>query len=760
MRNHALKADNFFTYNKYDKALPHYLYLVEHDTSSFDYNFKTGMCYMYLPTHKNESVNYFLRASRHFGKDTIPDLYYYLGAACQRANLFDEALNSFLRLKKLLGLNEDLLDLEKRIEACRQGIAYMAHPTNAEVTNLGPNVNSDYPDYSPVLSPDESLLIFTSKRKGTTGGRMTDDFYYYEDVYFSRRLNDDEWNTSSKIDSSFRQNALLFFLFSKAENISQINTNDHDACISMSPDGKKLFLLRGGNVYSAEYKDSKWEKPVKVSKFSDDQKDQEPSLTISADGKKSFIISDRPGGYGGKDIYVANLLPNGTWGPMENLGPVINTELDEESPFIRADTLYFSSQGHNSMGGYDVYKSVLTNGVWSEPHNLGAPINTGGDDLFLILNKKGDGAFYASEGTNSYGDLDIYSVDFGEENPMIQLKVAAFANEPLSRVPATVHITNRTQNNDSTLTSSAGNPSTFILKSGTLLNLEFSPAGYKSHLFSLQLPRVKKTSNLLVEAEIKLIRNRSGKVIGQQSTIYEIRKSLKAKFLTDSALADRRDRKAYWEKVVQSSDTNKIKIVSFTDYIDSTKAYPVDTTAIFALDTKPQTHTADKDIHTHSSDQDLHKQHPDSALTKVVHTGAPTGIAAGSGFPGTDSTSKNEFKCRPILFDFMKASIHSQDIAELKKIIAYMKQNPESRMKVEGYTDSKGSDAYNIGLSQRRAQAATGYFISQGISSKRITGIGHGKSNPAAPNEKPDGTDNPEGRKLNRRVECTIQNNK
>ncbi|HXC03952.1 MAG TPA: hypothetical protein VNZ86_04320, partial [Bacteroidia bacterium] len=229
IRRHARLAEDNITYSRYDKALPHYQYLLSQDSTNFDWNFKAGICYLFLPAHKDESVNCFRRASKAQIKDTVPDLYYYLGITCQRTNRFDEALSAFHTLERLVGNDVGLVSLQTHIDACLHGKELMLHPGPVEITNLGPEVNSDYPDYAPVISPDEATLIFTSKRKGSTGGKTTEDFYYYEDVYISHRVHDDEWTRSSKMDSSFKHIPFLKHLFSRAEKIPQVNTSEHDA---------------------------------------------------------------------------------------------------------------------------------------------------------------------------------------------------------------------------------------------------------------------------------------------------------------------------------------------------------------------------------------------------------------------------------------------------------------------------------------------------------------------------------------------------
>jgi Tol biopolymer transport system component len=145
----------------------------------------------------------------------------------------------------------------------------------------------------------------------------------------------------------------------------------------------------------------------------------ETSACYSADGEIIFFSSDRPGGYGGKDLYFVKKLSNGKWGKPFNLGPTINTEYNEDAPFVSpsGEEIYFSSEGHKNMGGYDVFKSSYDEkGEFSEPENMGAPINTVGDDIFFVINTNGSAAYMSSEREGGYGAQDIYKITFEDNN--------------------------------------------------------------------------------------------------------------------------------------------------------------------------------------------------------------------------------------------------------------------------------------------------------------------------------------------------------
>ncbi|PJA09601.1 MAG: hypothetical protein COX70_01355 [Flavobacteriales bacterium CG_4_10_14_0_2_um_filter_32_8] len=288
----------------------------------------------------------------------------------------------------------------------------MASPVKAKIENLGNAINSRGGDYAPSISADGRTMIFTSRRSDTKGGEVdkAGDFKYFEDIYISI------WDS---IDNSW----------GKARPIEgNLNTEGHDACLSISPDGNSIYIYRNdGGAYIGDIFVSKkslssgsWglpvplEKPINTSYF-------ESSACLSADGNKLYFVSEREGkksdAQGKGDIYVSERLTRTTWSEPKNLGPIINTPDDEISVFIHPDgkTLFFSSKGHLSIGGLDIFMSKLQDdGSWSKPENLGYPINTIDDDVHFILSLDGKTAYYSAVKGEGLGERDIYKIDLSE----------------------------------------------------------------------------------------------------------------------------------------------------------------------------------------------------------------------------------------------------------------------------------------------------------------------------------------------------------
>ncbi|EMR03593.1 Root adhesin [Cesiribacter andamanensis AMV16] len=384
------------------------------DPGHVEANYMTGLTYQQT-INKDRSARYFLRV---YQKDPNYryDLLYSIGRGFQYGQKFEEALNYYNQYKQktLSDVNYrgkdkiQLRDVERRIEECKNGLEYAKNPKHYAIVNVSAKVNSIWPDYGPVLNEDETILIFTSRRQEDNLNENVDsDNFYFEDIFYSEKVNG-EWTA--------------------AKNIKEpVNDMYHNSNLSLSADGNTLYVYRydnGGDIfYSTKEKDGSWSMPQPLSEYINSSF-AEKSVSVSKDGSLMFYSSDRPGGLGGLDIYMSRKDAKGKWSRSENLGPIINTEFDDESPFIHYDgkTLYFSSRGRKGMGGYDIYKSVYdsTAKQWTEPINLGYPINTPDEDVFFVATKDGKRGYYASVRDDGQGYTDIYMVNFfpdGEPQP-------------------------------------------------------------------------------------------------------------------------------------------------------------------------------------------------------------------------------------------------------------------------------------------------------------------------------------------------------
>lgn len=409
-KNNIEKGDEFFEKGAvfYKLALDPYLAANKFNPNNALLNYKIGKCYLYS-NYKLKSIPY-LEKALSLNPNVDLQLHFVLAKAYHLDMQWDKAIQEFKMFLQTIGKGDEFNELKeevnKHIEECNTGKEMVKHPVRVFIDNAGPEINTQYSDYGPVISADESIMLFTSRRPNTTGGQIDPMINeYFEDIYVSTKKGN-KWTPAVNIGAP-------------------INTNDHDANSGLSADGQKFLIYIGknnGDLYEAELKGESWSKPEHMNKNINTDF-HESSACYSPDGKSVYFVSDKPdGGFGSRDIYVSVKDEKGRWGKAVNLGNVVNTKYGEEGVFMHPDgkTIYFSSQGHKTMGGYDIFKSVYENGKWSEPENLGYPVNTPDDDVFFVISASGKHGYYASFNANGYGEKDIYMITFlGPEKEMI-----------------------------------------------------------------------------------------------------------------------------------------------------------------------------------------------------------------------------------------------------------------------------------------------------------------------------------------------------
>jgi tetratricopeptide (TPR) repeat protein len=446
------EAETFFENENYTAALALYMQMDSIDKGdNANTKFKIGYCYLYAPTYKTKSIPYFEAAVKSVSnnyemgeikeKDAPYSTYYYLAKAYHLNYEFDKAIEMYEKYKSGIELNEktqaEIAEITHDIETCNNAKELIKSPIKVIVTNLGEGINSKYADYSPIVSLDEETLIFTTRRKGGSTDRIEPNGLYFEDIFVSE-AKDEKWQA--------------------AKSISQkINSQGHEATINLSADGLKLLVYKddagNGNIYISEFKNNEWQELEYIS-APINSASWETHACFSSDNRTLYFTSNRSGGYGGRDIYKCLRLPNGEWGPAENLGPIINTPYDEDGVFIHPDgqQIFFSSKGHKSMGGFDIFTSYIgdeANGYWTAPKNYGYPVNTPDDDVFFVTTADGLRGYYSSDKEGGYGEKDIYMIKFPEFEPRdITVLVGKIINNTKEDISSSKIYLINTKNND------------------------------------------------------------------------------------------------------------------------------------------------------------------------------------------------------------------------------------------------------------------------------------------------------------------------
>ena len=406
-------AEAFFNAGNFDGALKGYTELIAIEPNYTEINYLLGYCHLITNVKKAKAVGFFESSLKE--KNPKKETHYFLGLAYMHAERWDDAIQSYETYKVSSSHSKVIRDfpsVERQIEMCNNAKKIISeHRLNVTFKNLGKTINSIHEDYNPFVSASRTTLVFTSRRKGNMGGLIEELGAYAADVYFSF------WKDTAWI---------------KAKNAgASINTDWDEESVGLSADGRTMLVYLDNidflsDIATATLKGKTWQKLTSVGS-SVNTKHFETGATITLDGSTIYFASDRKDTKVGSELYVAKRNENGEWGQSINLGPVINTLYDESTPFISMDgkTLYFSSKGHNTMGGFDIFRSTLDDSTasWSKPENIGYPINNADDNLYFSMTGNQRYAYVSAVREEGFGDMDIYQVTYNDtiDHPFLAL---------------------------------------------------------------------------------------------------------------------------------------------------------------------------------------------------------------------------------------------------------------------------------------------------------------------------------------------------
>lgn len=406
-KNTLLLLDGFFK-----KSLIVADKLLEMEPKNANFNYRKGYALLKAVGGHKEAIPYLEIAIKETSKiydvfspkeeNSSVDSYFYLGRCYHLEGNIPKARENYqLFQNKAPNVSELLPKVELMLTQCEIAEQFLEYPKDYEMINLGETINSSAPEHSPVISLDGQALYFTSRRlredKSNEDIINPKDNMHMEDIYVSYKMNGKDWEKPELMDFCLPER--------------------NEATVAVSTDERFIYAFKddagNGDIFYSEFKDSRFKdlQPLETEGLNTDA--WEPHLSVSPDGRIKFFSSDREGGYGGRDIYRIIKLPNGEWSQPQNLGPTINTKYDEDSPFISVDnkTLYYSHNGNLSMGGFDVFVTVLSDeNEWSDPINLGYPLNSMGDDIYYTTTADGLTGYLSSYRANGIGEKDIYEI--------------------------------------------------------------------------------------------------------------------------------------------------------------------------------------------------------------------------------------------------------------------------------------------------------------------------------------------------------------
>jgi outer membrane protein OmpA-like peptidoglycan-associated protein/tetratricopeptide (TPR) repeat protein len=844
------KARKQLSLGEYIDAKKSYNELLNMDKTNKEYYFEAGLAYYNSGVEKEKSVDYFENCLKNSQQDTIGEVFYYLGRSYQFVERFEDAITQYKNFKEFVKSNKQGAflnrDVNRYLQMCNSGKQFAGTKNeNINVYNLGPSVNTTYPEYAPVVDKAQNILLFTGRKSGSTGNKFYHDNHKYEDIYVSARANnDEEWSTATKVDSS------------NSYFSGKINSKWHDAAIGYSEDETKLYIYRKNDVWESEINNGKWKDPVKMNK-NINTKGHEPSVFLTPTEDLLFLVSDRKEGVGGRDIYMSKKEADGSWGPVENLS-ILNTEFDEDAPFLADDTtLFFSSNGHNTMGGYDVFKSMKRNGKWGKPENVGMPINSPGDDIYYIQDKEAETGYYSSSKADGFGAMDLYHIQLMCKNiPNTEVRGLILAGNQQTPVGGKITVTNKKSGEEVgtfTADSETGKYLMVLPPDNTYsltLDVDRKPwneAG-RPHQEEFTIPRQCEFFQLYQEVQIRHVyKDKDKKQMAQEAIFHNAMHDVKTQAQDlyklpniddklnpmsedDTTLVNLASTMMHNDvlpatnvEVMLVNDKNEIISTTSTDKTGFFRFHNVKAAnnykilvsesgvrrSYYGSDADPKNSVIIKGLieketkagNLPASNFEVNLVSDDKKVVNLA-TSDEAGNYTVDNLPDTpvndtrtfayniqvtdadriysaylrtvDTTTTNDEthfseyidiidlkgpvtpEFADILFDFDKYFLRDKSESVLSKIYDYMAANPDVTITMGGHTDWKGTDAYNMKLSERRVNAALKYLKNKGIDPSRMKKEWFGEAKPAVSNAYPDGTDNPENRQLNRRVELRI----
>ncbi len=715
------EAQKLFGLKNYEAALPKYLEAIQAGIKDPLAYYQTGICYNVTQNVDNQvkGIPYFEQAFN-LKKDFPPQAYYDLASLYLKDEQLQKAMETFTAYRDLVKLDKkSLAKADRGIESCHSAIAMMAVPRNFTVHSFPGSLNTQYTEYNPVVSADESVMAFTALRPNTGRTRSGDKFI--EEIYVA-------YNKSGNWSEP---------------KVMPIASEYNVGTAGISADGQKMIVFMGGatdpgNLFQVTKSGDIWSKPS-ILASSINSSGLESTSSLTPDGKVIYFASNRQGGKGGLDIWKIEMKAGGTWSLPINLGPEINTKDNEDAPFIHPDqkTLFFTSDGHSSMGGRDIFKTSLVNGKWTSPENMGYPVNTTSNDNYFTLLADGKRAYFSSDRKGGQGAQDIYYLDLPENAmtiPLTMIKGRVLNGETGKPMPTKMYVVDNETKKELEFVYDP-DPKTgeylIILPPSKNYDIVIESEGFLPYTLNVNIPNQTYFYELYQQVSLKTIKQ-FDVVVGQEVQVKnafydtdgdvkaDLRKSNEAKLvqtnkvdvydmMLDLMAAGDKEGVDYLVSLIEHTDpidgvnfnekeNSKIEVVTRTYYFDESdeskfEQKKVEGKTVFSLPTiNISEELKNKKIEVKAANFDK------SALTKFVK----------------------------VFFDQGKSDLKAQYNAELDNILKSLQQNLALGVEISGFASSEGTEEANRDLSNKRAITVLDYFNHQGVVRRRIIAKGYG----------------------------------
>jgi outer membrane protein OmpA-like peptidoglycan-associated protein len=712
----VLRAEKFFEIGNYAEALKGYQEAMQAGDGSAYIRYKAARCYLENKQFAEKIKALPLLQQAADGADKLPaEFQLALGDAFHLNARPLEALQAYEQYQKLVGGDAT----KRKLAQERKAQAQLAHEhmSNAKAISLQAlqnGVNTEFTEYNPVVSADESLMAYTVLKPADSR---------------SSQKNQEQIMLVKKEGGSW--------LAPEPLKVSNFNAGT----AGMSADGQQMIIYlqdnTGGNLYLLQRKGDSWGRPLEMPGDLNSRY-QETTASITPDGKTIYFASNRPGGRGGMDIYKTELQPNGTWGRAQNLGPEINTEADEDAPFIHPDgrTLFFTSNGKRSMGGNDVFRSNLIAGKWSTPENMGYPINTPANESYFTLTADGSRAYFSTDRPGGKGEQDIYTFSMPEQDrniPLTMIKGRILAGENEKPVATKIYVIDVVTGNKLEYVYHP-DPKTgnylIILPPGRNYDLIVKAEGYLPYAINVNIPNQNYFHELYQQIFLRPIKQ-FDVVVGQhvkvQNAFYDTGQPLHhdLKKIKESSMVkgDSIDVYEMMETIIGAGDKAAyeyllelmytINPIDNVDFSAANSRITESAEAIYYYEENDKTRLEAKKI----GGETIYTL-PTFRVTEAAKTQAQVPKA---GYK--QEILKQVYK---IYFDVDSKTLKPADEQKLQEIIRLFEGHEQLGVEISGYASRDGNAEYNRKLSNERAIAVLDYLNKRGVGRRRIVANGLG----------------------------------
>lgn len=737
------EGDKYYGVKAYNQALPKYLEAIQAGEKDPMVHYKAGVCYDKTQdlAEQIKAIPYLEYAVKN-GQGISPSVYYDLGVIYAKDENLTKAIEAFTKFRDLTNKadKKNIALAEEAIKICHNAQTFMSVPRNFKVNHFNAIVNTKYTEYNPVVSADESVMAFTALRPNTGKTRTGDKFI--EEIYISYNVAG-SWSEPKVIPIAHEYNV---------------------GTAGISADGQKMLIFMGGatdpgGLFMITKQAGGWSKPSLITPTINTPKYLESTASITPDGKTIYFASDRLGGQGGLDIYKTSMLANGTWSNPVNLGPEVNSKANEDAPFIHPDqkTLFFTSDGHNTMGGRDIFVSKLVGTKWTTPENMGYPVNTTANDNYFTLLADGTRAYFSSDRKGGMGGQDIYYMDLPAESaniPLTMIKGKILNAETGKPMPTKIYvIDNETDKkldfvydpdpetgNYLIILPPAKNYDIVIESEGFLpytLNINVPNQTYFYELYQMINLRTIKQFDVVVGQEVQV---KNAFYDTDQEVKEGLRKTHEAKLvqtgnvdvydmMLDLMAAQDKDGINYLLDLVQMKDP--IEDVNFNEKENKN------------IEVASRTYYYDESDESKFEQKNVGGKTIFSLPTFMVHEESKRQKEQPAKVSNFDKAALT--KSVKIYFDAGKSDLKAPYLAQLDGLLADLKKFPDLGIEISGFASAEGSETLNRELSNKRAITVLDYFNHKGVVRRRIVAKGYGASKDVASSKE-------EGRRVEVRV--------